>query len=297
MKVKIGVVQPRGFFGEEAKQQPEMALKYIEEGANQGVKILCFPEWYPGPYTGTIADTTIKNLCAKAKERSLYVIAGGMEKDEATDADYTIHHLIGPDGKIVGTYRRTISAGPRVYETIFRWGKRKLVWGDELPVFKTEYGNVGILFCSEVYAPELPRVLALKGADMIFLPSGGLFWTMAKVWRNLIWARAIENLVYTAACSHIYGVEEGIAMIASPEEILAESTKEGIITAEIDLDRSAWLRNNDAPASTFLIGTNPGKSSGLSFFNYEGQPISRRPELFKPICMSEEELKAISIRK
>ena len=297
MRVKIGVVQPKGFIGKEAGQQPEMALKYIDEGAKQGAKILCLPEWYPGPPTGPLADTTIKNLCAKAKEHRLYVIAGGLEKDEASNAFYTTHYLFSPNGKIAGFYRRTTSAGPQVYEAIFRFGKSKLAWGNELPVFKTEYGNIGIAFCSEVYTPELPRVLALKGADMIFLPSGGLFWTMLKTWKQLIWARAIENLVYTASCSHIYGVEDGNAMIASPEEILAESTKEGVITAEIDLDRSAWLRNNDAPASTFLIGTNPGKSSGLGFYDYEGQPISRRPELYQPICMSEEELKMISIRK
>ena len=86
-------------------------------------------------------------------------------------------------------------------------------------------------------------------------------------------------------------------MICSPEEILAESTKEGMLTAEIDLDRTAWLRDNYFPANAYLVGTDPGKSSGLSFFNYQGQAISRRPELYKPICMDEEELKTISVRK
>jgi predicted amidohydrolase len=295
LKVKIGVVQPWGFLGEEAKKQPEMASKYIEEGAIQGAQILCFPEWYPGPPIGPMASATTENLRMKAKEYGIYLIAGGLEEGKEPNSYYTSHHLIAPNGDIVGTYRRTTSAGPNIYETVFQWGDRRLLWGNELPVFQTEYGNVGILFCSEVYTPELARVLALKGADMIFLPSGGLFWTWAKGWKNLIWARAIENLVYTAACGHIFGVEEGIATIAGPEEILAESTKEGVITAEIDLERTAWLRNIDAPASAFLVGVNPGRSSGLGFFNYKGL-LSRRPDLYEPICMNEEQLKAISRR-
>ena len=297
MKVKIGVVQPKGFFGKEAEKQEKITLKYIEEGAAQGVQILCFPEGYPGPYTFPMPDVHIENVCAKAKEQGIYVIAGGLEEAEEPGSYYTAQRLIGPDGKIIGNYRRTTSAGPDIASKLFGWGERKRVWGKELPVFETELGNVGIVLCSEVYTPELARVLALKGADMIFIPSGGLLWTVLETWKNLIWARAIENLVYTASCCCIYGVEEGDAMICSPEEILAESTKEGMLTAEIDLDRTAWLRDNYFPANAYLVGTDPGKSSGLSFFNYQGQAISRRPELYKPICMDEEELKAISVRK
>lgn len=297
MKVKIGVAQPRGFFGEEAKKHTEIALNYIDEGAKQGVKILCFPEGFPGPFTFPLPDIDFSAVCAKTKERGLYVIAGGLVQGEGANSYYTAERLIGPDGRIVGTYKRTTSAGPNIYEKLFMWGDRKLLWGDELPVFETEYGNIGILCCSEVYTPELARVLALEGADIIFFPAGGLFWTVEETWRNLIWARAIENIVYTAVCSHIFGAEDGIAMIASPEEILAESKKEGMITAEIDLNRTAWLRNTDFPATPFLMRTAPGKSSGLSFFSYKGQSISRRPELYKTICMDEKELKAVSKRK
>jgi predicted amidohydrolase len=297
MKVKIGVVQPKGFMGEESKKQQKAALAYIEQGGDLGVKILCFPEWYPGPVTAAMEASAVEDLCAKAREQNIYVIAGGLEKGEDGNSFYTSHHLVGPDGNILGTYRRTTSAGPHVYDAVFKWGNMRLRWGNQLPVFETEYGNVGILFCSEVYTPELARVIALKGADIIFFPSGGLFWTMRQTWRNLVWARAIENLVYTAMCSHIYGCEEGLAMITGPEGILAESAKEGILTAEVDLDRVRWLRDHDACGSTFMHGTNPGKSSGLSFYSYEGQAISRRPELYTPICMDEEELRTISIRK
>ena len=80
MKVKIGVVQPRGFFGKEAEKHTESALEYIVEGAKQGVQILCFPEGYPGPFTFPLPDVHFEDVCAKAKEQGLYVIAGGLEQ-------------------------------------------------------------------------------------------------------------------------------------------------------------------------------------------------------------------------
>ena len=309
MKAKIGVVQARGFWGPDARKHTENALKHIEEGAEQGVNVLLFPEGYPGPFPDptddkgniddSFYDSSMKALCAKAKEQNLYVIAGGLAHDNKLDGYYTAVNLIGPSGEIVGTYRRIISAGSKCYEVMFHLGdkSKKLLWGDELPVFRTEYGNIGITVCSEIYSPELSRVLALKGADIIFSPSGGPFWTYTPTWKTLVWARAIENLVYVATGGHIWGVEEGIAMICSPEEIVADTTKMGIITADVDFDRLEWLRNNDTPAEHYPVATMCGQSSGLGFFDYQGQPVSRRPELYKPICMGEEELKDVSVRR
>lgn len=296
MKVKIGVVQAKGYLGEEAAaKQQEDALNYIAEAAKQGVKILCFPEWYPGSTDLPLTQTALDQLCEASKANKIHVIAGGLELNDADDSVFTTHYVIDDSGEIIGKYQRTTSAGPQIYDAVFKFS-RKLSWGNELPVFPTKYGNIGVLFCSEVYTPELARVLALKGADIIFMPAGGLLWTKSKTWRNLAWSRAIENIAYSAMCTHVYGVEEGIALICSPEEILADSDKEGIKSAVIDLERLKYLREQDALGENkFLVGIQTGKSSGLCFYNHMGDSISRRPELYAPITMSEEELNKIKI--
>jgi len=243
MNVSISVVQPKAF-GENEEKNVEEALRYIDEAASEGAKIICFPEGYPGPFWERFYfskepksyDWT-QTLCSKAREKEVYVIAGKLEYIDEKNY-YDILLLIDDDGKIAGKYKRTTPLGPYLFDEGYQVG-------DDLPVFKTPYGVLGLLTCSEVYAPELSRVLALKGAEIIFLPSGGLIAELTPTWKALVWARAIENLAYTATCQDVFGVEDGIAMIAGPEEILGEKKDAGVLTATLDLDRVRWLREQE----------------------------------------------------
>jgi predicted amidohydrolase len=61
----------------------------------------------------------------------------------------------------------------------------------------------------------------------------------------MLQARAIENLIYTAACQNMYGVEEGVGMICGPEGVLAEDGGEAVIIADLDMERLEWLRDQD----------------------------------------------------
>ncbi len=241
MKVKIAAVQPRSFRDKEEWKNLPMALKYIDEAAQNGVQLVCFPEGYPGPYSGPMTFSATDDLCKKAEEHGIHLIAGSVEK-ASENSYYLTVKLIDTNGEIVGEYRRVQPAPAHVDKVLF--GK-KIAPGKKLDVFRTKLGNLGILICSEMYCPELSRVLALKGADIIFYPSGGMIYELTETWKTLIWARAIENLVYTVACQNIWGMEDGIATIAGPEEVLAESKSDGIIYATLDLDRLKWLREHE----------------------------------------------------
>ena len=88
--------------------------------------------------------------------------------------------------------------------------------GDAPKAIETRLGRIGMLVCSELYVPELSRVLALKSADLIVYPAGGEINELLPGWRTLVWARAIENLVYTSATQNLYGDEEGVGTIGGP---------------------------------------------------------------------------------
>jgi len=93
---------------------------------------------------------------------------------------------------------------------------------------------------------EVCRILALKGAELIFLPAGVPKGPMWETWRTLIFARAIENLCFTATCQNLFQPDDqGLAMICSPEHVLAESTDAGVLIADCDLDRLRQLRETD----------------------------------------------------
>lgn len=239
--LNVAAVQPKTFKGAKEPENISEALGYINKAKQMGAQIVCFPEGYPGPYSSGKLFDTLTPLCAKAKETSMYVIAGSVEEAPG-DLYYNVLTLIGSNGEVVGRYRRVQPPPPHVDEVLF---SKKVLPGDELKVFQTPIGNIGLLICSEVFSPELSRIMALKGADVVFYPVGGMLYELMDRWKIMVQARAVENHFYTVVCQNLYGMEDGIATIASPEGILAQSFGEGLITASLNLDRLRWLREHD----------------------------------------------------
>jgi predicted amidohydrolase len=259
MGVKGAVIQPRTFLeADEQKKNIQKARDYVAEAADQGAQIICFPESYPGPWKAPLSYSPVEPLEEMASRHNVYILAGAnCPVPGRSNKGYCSEVLVGPDG-LMGRYNRTIPKGPWLYKGGRFWDF-DYQEADELLVFDTPFGKVGILICSEVYSPELCRILALKGAEIIFLPAGICKYELHDTWRNLIWARAIENLAYTVTCQNIFGAEHGLAMICSPEEILIESTKTGIFIADFDFDRIRWLREEtDRYGPPMPFNTKPG---------------------------------------
>ena len=227
---------------ENPSRNVENAIGYVAQAAAQGAQILCLPETYPGPWTPPLDYDPVPDLCEAARENDIYIVAGLIRPVEGSNERYyNMELLISPEGVVAGEYRRTTPRGPWLYKGSSFWD---FDWQEhnELPVFDTPWCRVGLLICSEVYMPELSRILALKGAELIFLPAGIPKEELWPTWRTLIWARAIENIAFTATCQNVFTPSDlGLAMICSPEEIMAESIKEGILVADCDLDRIRYL--------------------------------------------------------
>ncbi len=112
--------------------------------------------------------------------------------------------------------------------------------GNALDVFETKWGRIGILICFDARPPEAARTLALKGADLIVLPTN---WPIgAEVSANHVGiSRAAENKVFFASCNRV-GVENGTQFIGlskiihcSGRVLAAAGADEEVIVAEIDL--------------------------------------------------------------
>lgn len=112
--------------------------------------------------------------------------------------------------------------------------------GRTLPVFDTEFGTIGILICYDLRPPEASRVLALKGADLILLPTN---WPARKGTTPALMcpARAMENKVFFASCNRI-GEENGYAFRGESaiyglggEVLDSAGSEEAYIVADLDL--------------------------------------------------------------
>jgi predicted amidohydrolase len=133
--VRLGVVQPRTWYGPEEQRNIEEAVRYIAAAGNAGVDLLLFPENYSGPYThGTRFDAPTPLLEAAARHK--IGIAAGTSVETAPGSLYE-----GGDLRDF-TYEEA----------------------DELRVFDIGWGTVGAIVCSEVFVREPARVLALRGA-------------------------------------------------------------------------------------------------------------------------------------
>ena len=152
-------VRERVAAGAELVVAPEAGLQGYPAGAQRYTReqIAGWAEPEDGP--GIVA------LRALAAELSIHLVAGYDRIDGGLL--YNTAELIGPDGGIIGRYDKThvLSGGDvGLYEP-----------GADLPVFDTPWGGVGILICNDRVYAETWRVLMLRGARMVLIPSNGSY--------------------------------------------------------------------------------------------------------------------------
>jgi predicted amidohydrolase len=266
--VRLGVVQPQARGEQAAPDMLADACAYIADAGKAGVDLLLFPELYPGPVSDRVRYEVMDALSAAAATHGVAVAAGTSIKAMAGPAAYHIAHVvIDRTGTVKGRYLRT---HPRshIYRNLYNGNDAYLAFdyeaGSEFPVFDLGWGVVGISICSEMYVPEVARILALKGAEICLFPCGLLVDDLGFTdnWQALVRARAIENVMYTATTQNLFdaallarytdrprrpvdpatGLNRGLAMIASPERVLAQMEGPGIVTADLDLDRIRRMR-------------------------------------------------------
>ncbi len=245
MSFKLAVVQPITNAPPDDEKNVADAVRFVEQAAAQGAEFVAFPESYPGPWRMPATFDPTAAMVDVARRCGAYVQYGTLEPiDAAARTAYNLLMLARPTGGPPGRYRRTHPPGPWIY-TGGKYWEFQYVAGNAYPVFETARGQVGLAMCSEVYMPEVSRALALRGAEIIFLPAGVNKQRLWATWRNLIWARAIENLAVVVTTQNLFGPDDhGLAMVATPEEVIFESTKAGLFVVDVDLKRLRDLRNS-----------------------------------------------------
>jgi predicted amidohydrolase len=260
MTFRIAVVQPISHRPGEDERNVADAERAIERAAGEGAHFVCFPETYPGPWRMPATYDPTAALAAAAAKHGVHAVFGTIEPVDAKAATaYNLIVMAYPDGRAPARYRRTHPNGPWIYTGGRSW-EFQYVAGDDFPVFDTAHGKVGLAMCSEVYMPEVTRALALRGAELIFMPAGVDKNRLWATWRTLIFARAIENLAIVVTTQNLFDhSQRGLAMVATPEEILFESTAAGISTVDVSLDRLRYLRaTRDEVGSSAQCGAKQG---------------------------------------
>lgn len=124
-----------------------------------------------------------------------------------------------------------------------------LTAGKDMTILDTEFGKIGVAICYDVRFPEWFRKMALAGAKLIVLPAAFNMTTGPAHWELSFRARALDNQIYMVGCAPMRDVAAdykswGHSIITDPwgTVIGMLDEKEGVLTAELDLDYEAQVR-------------------------------------------------------
>jgi predicted amidohydrolase len=196
-----------------------------------------------GPIPGPLTDPAQ----ALAAELGVLLVWPTYEAGGDRGVVYNAAAVIGPDGGVLGTYRKThLFPGERDWATP----------GDDVLVVPTPLGRLGSVICFDGDFPELVRIEAGLGAEVVVRPSA--FLRAADIWELTTRARAYDNHVYVVAPNAV-GVDPGgfvyfgNSLIVGPTgEVLARGTSQpGWVSATIGLDPMATISPGSSVRQTF----------------------------------------------
>jgi predicted amidohydrolase len=264
--ITVGAAQTGPVESDDMRTMVPAACRMIEEAAGRNVDILTFSELFLTPFFPNrlaedfdrffaLADSeVIQEIRAAAKKAEMALILPFGERANA--GMYNAAMVCDRRGNVIGTYRKTHipayfpnekAGGTGSYEKFY------FTPGEGLPVFELSGVKIGIQICNDRLYPEPSRVLALKGAEIIFMPICYSVYSDPEH-RNAIWdvalrARAFENGVFVVAANRVglEGVRQhlGRSMIVDPRgTILAEAgrEREELLVAKIDVDSVSAYR-------------------------------------------------------
>ncbi len=197
----------------------------------------------PGPITNDIQRA--------AKSLGVHVIWPTYSRGSARGVVYNSSALIGPNGDVLGVYNKT---HPFPSERCEYGGWTTA--GDHANVFETELGTLGMIICYDGDFPELARLLAVKGAEVITRPSALL--RSFDIWNLTTSARAYDNHVYMVATNSV-GPDAGgnyyfgHSMIVSPIAWRLAQARGGeeIIAAKLDPDPLRYVTTGSHAPQVF----------------------------------------------
>lgn len=207
----------------------------LPESASTGFTPGCSPEelWdviseIPGPVTEPLQEV--------ARRLRVHLVWGTYERGPDRGVVFNASVLIGPGGDILGVYRKT---HPFCTEMASLGG-----WvtpGDEVCVVDTDLGRIGMVICFDGDYPELSRIQAVQGAEVIARPSALL--RSADIWELTSRARAYDNHVFVVGANATGADPAGVlfygnSLIVTPiaEVIARGASHEGWVSARLDPD-------------------------------------------------------------
>ena len=230
----------------------------VARAAATGADLVLLPEKWNGLGSHEIlhevaepleGGETVEAMAGWARTHGITLVGGSIaERREGRErvANTSVH--IGPDGELKALYRKIHMFDVEVGGHVYRESEAEEP--GEGPVVCTAEGwALGLTVCYDLRFPELYRILAVEGAELVTVPAAFTLYTGKDHWELLLRARAVENQCYVAAANQ-WGVHAegkasyGRSMIVDPwGVVLAQAPDEdAVVSAELDRAHMARVR-------------------------------------------------------
>jgi predicted amidohydrolase len=226
------------------------AEKLVCEAAVGGADMVVLPEMFCCEYKNSAfvqnrepaGGSVWQMLSNAARENGVWLVGGSMPESDS-ERTYNTSFVFDRFGKQAAFHRKAhlfdidVEGGQSFRES------RTFTAGNDVTLFDTEFGRMGLCVCFDIRFPELSRLMALDGALVIFCPAAFNMTTGPAHWELLFRGRAVENQVFTVGCAPARDesgsyVSYGNSIVVSPwgDVIARAGAEEEILYADLDLD-------------------------------------------------------------
>jgi deaminated glutathione amidase len=228
----------------------EKAATLVAQAASTGADIVVLPEKWSAIGDAAVYHATAEPLeggesvaamSGWARTHGITLVGGSIaERRDGREKLSNTSVVFDPEGEIVAVYRKIHLFDVEVGGVVYRESEAEEP-GDRAVVAEAEDWKLGLTVCYDVRFPELYRILALEGAELVTVPAHFTTPTGKDHWHVLLRARAIENQMYVAAAAQVGETltgkpAYGRSLIADPwGVVLAQAPdEETVIVAELD---------------------------------------------------------------
>jgi len=234
------------------------AERLVAAAADDGAELVALPEKWNFLAGGEDLVTAAERLDgpslsaarAWARKLGIHLLAGSISEQGSSGKAFNTSVLIGPDGADLAIYRKIHMFDVEVGGVSYRESEHEEP-GAEIVTAPIGEVTVGLSVCYDLRFPELFRILAVRGARLLTVPSAFTLTTGRDHWEVLLRARAIENQAFVLAPNQVgeappHFSSNGRSMIVDPWGVVLATARdeESFAAAELDFGDQARIRES-----------------------------------------------------
>ena len=253
--VKCAILQT--YVYQEKKRNLIQAAELLVDPALQDIDLAILPEMFCCPYENKFfpeyaepeGGETWEKCSRLAADHGIYLVSGSMPERDEEGRIYNTSYVFDRKGHQIGKHRKM-----HLFDIDIKGGQYfkesdTLTPGDQVTVFDTEFGRMGLCICYDFRFPELARLMVDKGAQVIIVPAAFNMTTGPLHWELMFRQRAVDNQVYTIGAAPARDLNAGYhswghSIAADPwgKVLMEMEEKPAVKVVELELDEVKKVR-------------------------------------------------------